>query len=266
MPSRSHSATRKRSARATACRLLPAGGTLQRPPVPELARLAFQFCGGDESVIARRRLLAFVLLAVAASPLAAAAAAGGATVTFRKVFKSSYPEFVEIKVDESGSGTYDIRQLDDDANPQPMKVDPALVQKIFDLADKLHDFNGIDLEMHRRIANLGQKTLRYDRGAESHSVTFNYTLDRSASALLDIFEGLSRQQTDLSDLVRTMRYDRLGVNDVLLQIQKDYDRKLLPEPQQLLTSLDQLAADTHFINIARERARNLAARIRASGT
>jgi len=217
-------------------------------------------------VIARRRLLAFVLLALAASPLAAAAPAGGAEVTFRKVFKSSYPEFVEIRVSDSGSGTYDIRQLDEDANPQPMKVDPAIVQKIFDLADKLHDFSGIDLEMHRRIANLGQKTLRYDRGAESHSVTFNYTLDRSASALLDIFEGLSRQQIDLSDLVRTMRYDRLGVNDVLLQIQKDYDRKLLPEPQQLLASLDQLAADTHFINIARERARNLAARIRSSGT
>ena len=217
-------------------------------------------------MIARRQLLAFVLLALAASPLAAAAPGGGAEVTFRKVFKSSYPEFVEIRVSDSGSGTYDIRQLDEDANPQPMKVDPAIVQKIFDLADKLHDFSGIDLEMHRRIANLGQKTLRYDRGAESHSVTFNYTLDRSASALLDIFEGLSRQQIDLSDLVRTMRYDRLGVNDVLLQIQKDYDRKLLPEPQQLLTSLDQLAADTHFINIARERARNLAARIRSSGT
>lgn len=213
-----------------------------------------------------RRLLAFAFLALACCPLAAAAPASGTTITFRKVFKTSYPEFVEIKVSDSGAGTYDIRQLSDDANPQPMKIDPALVQKIFDLAARLHNFDGIDLEMHRRIANLGEKTFRYDRGSESHSVSFNYTLDRSAGELLDIFEGLSRQQTDLSDLVRTMRYDRLGVNDVLLQIQKDYDHKLLPEPQQLLTSLDQLAADTHFINIARERARNLAARIRASGT
>lgn len=213
-----------------------------------------------------RRLLAFAFLALSTCPLVAASPSDGATITFRKIFKSSYPEFVEIKVADSGSGTYDIRQLNDDANPQPMKVDPALVQKIFDLSAKLHDFNGVDLEMHRRIANLGEKTFRYDRGAESHSVTFNYTLDRSAAALLDIFEGLSRQQTDLSDLVRTMRYDRLGVNDVLLQIQKDYDRKLLPEPQQLLASLDQLAADTHFIDIARDRARTLAARIRSSGT
>ena len=226
---------------------------------------ACRFRGGDESVIVRRAI-SFLLLALAIIPLAAASPSSGATVTFRKVFKSSFPEFVEIKLDDSGAGTYDIRQLDEEANPLPMKVDPALVQKIFDLTSKLHDFNGVDLEMHRRIANLGEKTFRYDRGSESHSVTFNYTLDRSAAALLDIFEGISRQQIDISDLVRTMRYDRLGVNDVLLQIQKDYDRKLLPEPQQLLASLDQLAADTHFIDIARDRARTLAARIRASGT
>jgi len=211
-----------------------------------------------------RRLLGIALFTLMATPLLAAAPASDeASVTFRKVFKTSYPEFVEIKVNETGSGTCDQRQLDEEANPQPIKIDAAVVQKIFDLAGKLHDFNGVDLEMHRRIANLGQKTLRYDRGTESHSVTFNYTSDHFAQDLLDIFEGISRQQSDLSDLTRTMRYDRLGVNDVLLQIEKDYNHKLLPEPQQLLAPLDQLAADTHFIDIARERARNLAMRIRS---
>jgi len=214
------------------------------------------------SVIVFRRFLAFALLGLPLC-LVLAAAPNGATVTFRKVFKSSYPEFVEIKVDESGSGSYDIRQLSDDPGPQPMKVDPSLTHKIFDLAAKLHNFDGIDLEIHRRIANLGEKTFRYDRGSETHSITFNYTTDRYAGQLLDIFEGLSRQSTDLSDLVRTMRYDRLGVNDVLLQIERDYDHKVLPEPQVFLASLDQLAADNHYIDIARERARKLASGIRA---
>ncbi|HTR47565.1 MAG TPA: hypothetical protein VMM16_09295 [Verrucomicrobiae bacterium] len=218
------------------------------------------------SVTARSRLLALAFLAVAVCPISLSGTpATGATVTFRKVFKTSYPEFVEIKVDESGAGTCDIRQLDEESNPQPMKIGAATAQKIFDLASKLHDFDGIDLEIHRRIANLGEKTFQYNRGGEVHAVTFNYTLDRSAAELLDIFEAISRQQTDLADLVRTMRYDRLGVNDVLVQIQKDYDRKLLPEPSQLLGPLDQLAADTHFIDIARERARTLASRIRAAG-
>jgi hypothetical protein len=206
-----------------------------------------------------------VFAGTAASPVAGArVSAANATVTFRKIFKSSYPEFVEIKVNQSGAGTYDIRQLNDESNPRAMQIDAPLVQSIFDLAARLHNFDGLDLEMHRRIANLGEKTFVFDRGAESHRVTFNYTLNRDAAELLGIFEGLAREQTDLSDLDRTMRYDPLGVNDILLQIEKDLDHKLLPEPGQFLPPLDRVAADQHFIDIARDRARKLAVRIRSS--
>jgi hypothetical protein len=187
-----------------------------------------------------------------------------AEITFRKVFKTSYPEFVEIKINQAGSGTYDIRQLDEDANPQPFEVSAPLAQRIFALAAKLNNFQNVDLEVHRRLANLGAKTLRYEKGTEKHETDFNYTLDDTATQLVNIFEGLARQTTDLSDLVRTMRYDHLGVNDVMQQIERDYNNKLLPEPERLLPTLDQLAADEKFIDIARNRARNLATRIRSA--
>lgn len=188
----------------------------------------------------------------------------GAEITFRKVFKTSYPEFVEIKINQAGTGTYDIRQLDDDANPQPFEVSAPLAQRIFELAAKLNNFQNVDLEVHRRLANLGAKTLLYEKGAEKHETDFNYTLDDTATQLVNIFEGLARQTIDLSDLVRTMRYDHLGVNDVLLQIERDYNNKLLPEPERLLPTLDQLAADEKFVDIARARARSLATRIRGT--
>jgi hypothetical protein len=212
------------------------------------------------------RLLFFLLLGLAVAPLALAnAATDSATVTFRKIFKTSYPEFVEIKVTDAGTGTYDIRQLDEKPSPQPFEIGAPLVKKIFDLAQKLHDFDGIDIDIHRRIANLGQKTFRYERGGVMHEVTFNYTLDPFGSKLLNIFEGLSRQESDLADLRRTMRYDRLGVNDVVLRIEKDYKENLIPEPARLLPTLDQVAADEHIIDIARDRARALAGHIRNSG-
>ncbi len=205
------------------------------------------------------------LVGASAVPVAGAGVpAANATITFRKIFKSSFPEFVEIKVSDSGSGTSDIRQLNEESNPRPMQIDAPVVQAIFNLAAKLHNFDGLDLEMHRRIANLGEKTFVYDRGAESHHVTFNYTLNRDAAELLGLFEGLARQQSDLYDLDRTMRYDPLGVNDVLLQIQKDLDHKLLPEPGQFLPLLDRVAADQHFIEISRDRARKLASLIRSA--
>jgi hypothetical protein len=236
------------------------------------------------SVFARTSLLLF-LLAVFAAEISAAmptspphsptpdrafsatnasAENSAAEITFRKVFKTSYPEFVEIKINQAGAGSYDIRQLDEDANPQPFEVSPPLAQRIFELAAKLNNFQNVDLDVHRRLANLGAKTLLYQKGAEKHETDFNYTLDDSATQLVNIFEGLARQTTDLSDLVRTMRYDHLGVNDVLLQIERDYNNKLLPEPERLLPTLDQLAADEKFIDIARSRARTLATRIRGT--
>ena len=59
-----------------------------------------------------------------------------------------------------------------------------------------------------------------------------------------------------------MRYDRLGINDALLQFETDLNRKLLPEPQRALTILDQIAADSKFVDVARQRARFLAEKIR----
>lgn len=207
-------------------------------------------------------ITAALLLAVSAVALRASPS-DGPTVTFRKIFKSSYPEFVEIKVTQRGTGTFDIRQLDDEANPAPFEIGTPLTQRIFDLTSKLRNFQGLDLDVHRRIANLGEKTFRYEKAGETHEVKFNYTLDDSATQLLNIFEGLTRQESDLSNLERAMRYDRLGVNDAVRQVEVDYNQKLLPEPERLLPPLDRVASDSAFVDIARQRARTLAARIRA---
>jgi len=215
----------------------------------------------------RRASLALALLVLSVAPHTAVnASPDAATITFRKTFKSSYPEFVEIKVNEAGSGTYDIRQLNEDPSPQPLEIGPPLAQKIFGLAGKLHNFDGVDLEVHHKIASLGEKTFRYERGAEMHTVTFNYTVDESANQLLGVFQSLVRQETDLSDLQRTLRFDRLGVNDVVIHVEADYDAKMLPEPERFLATLDQVVTDQRIVDIARQRARALAGRIRAAGS
>lgn len=192
------------------------------------------------------------------------ASAHGAMLVFRKIFKSSYPEFAEIKVSEDGSGTWDIRQLDETPRPEPLQIAAPLAHKMFKLVAELHDFQGVDLDVHRRIADLGQKTFRYQDGADVHQVTFNYTLNNPANQLLAIFEGLERQELDLSDMERTMRYDHLGVNDVMTRVQRDVKSKLLPDPEALLPVLDQIAEDSDLIDIARKRAREIAEQIRIS--
>ncbi len=211
-------------------------------------------------------LLRFLCLLAGAWFLVSAARAnpGGATITYRRVFKSSTPEFIEIKISDQGKSTYDIRQLDEDADPESMDVGPAVQKKIFDLAAQLNNFAVADLDIQKKIANLGKKTLRYENGADIHEASFNYTLNPQATQLMQIFEGLARQQQDLTLLQRQAKYDRLGVNDALMQFETDMDHRILPEPERLLPILDQIAADSHFVEIARSRARALAERIRNS--
>jgi hypothetical protein len=200
------------------------------------------------------------LCAVGTGVTFAARPGGRAMITFQNVFKSGHPEFVEIKISDDGSGTYDIRQLDQIANPQAFQVSPPLAKVIFALAAKLDDFHDVDLNAGAANANLSHKTFSYEGGGRSYEVTFTSTHDKSATELLVIFSSLARQEGDLAALVRALRYEPLGVNDALLQIQNDCH--LFLEPRQLLPTLDRVAADDQIINIARRRASALAVRIR----
>jgi hypothetical protein len=213
-----------------------------------------------------RFLWRFLCLVVGACILVPAAGANptGATITYRRVFKSSIPEFIEIKISDQGKSTFDVRQLEEDADPMPFEVGPAVQKKIFDLAAGLNNFDVANLDIQKKIANLGQKTFRYESSAGVHETSFNYTLNPSATQLMQIFEGLAKQQQDLVLLQRRVKFDRLGVNDALMQFELDMDHRILPEPERLLPVLDQIAADSHFVEIARSRARALAERIRNS--
>ena len=180
--------------------------------------------------------LCLVLLSLLPLPHALAASASP-TFTYRRIFKSSTPEFIEIKIDEnSENASYEIRQLDEDPGATPFEISPALRAKIFQLIAQLHGFKGADLDIHRKIANLGEKTFRYESGSEAHEL-----------------------------LQRRIKYDRLGVNDALLELETDFTKGVLPEPQRLLPLLDQIAGDYRFVDIARQRARALAEKVRHSG-
>lgn len=221
-----------------------------------------------------RRLAAafalFVLLGCGvglASAQARAAAASApstqtAKVTFRRVFQGSSPEYIELCIwDDAKSATYEIRQMEDDPGSAPFEVGEAVRTKIFGLAAQLHNFQGQDLDVHRKIANLGEKTFRWEQGGVWHETKFNYTLNPAAAQLLQIFEGLARQQEHFELITRRMKYDRLGIYDALLQFESDLNRGLLPEPQRLVPLLEQIANDPKYVDVARKRAQFLISRI-----
>jgi hypothetical protein len=216
------------------------------------------------------RIAILLLPAVAASvaPLTSgrdqSASDSPATLMYRRVFKGSVPEFIEVRVTQAGKATYDIRSLQEEPDPQPLEVSDALVAKIFELAGKLNNFQNQQLDVKRRLANLGEKTFRFERGTEAYEATFNYTISPPATQLMMIYEGLARQQEHLETLERRLKYDRLGLQKAILSFETDLNRKILPEPQRLVPVLEKIAADEKVVEIARQRARSLAERLRAT--
>jgi hypothetical protein len=178
---------------------------------------------------------------------------------YSKYFKGSVPEYVAITVEQDGQVTY--QEAKEDDNPIKILLDRASLQQMFELTDKLDHFQH-PLESGLKIANLGLKTFRFEDGAEHHEIQFNYSEDLNAQALLDRFERITETEQHFVNLDRTAHFEKLGVNDVLLQMQITWERNRLVDPAQFLPLLDRIAKNESYLHISRERAAAIADAIR----
>ena len=181
-------------------------------------------------------------------------------IFYSKLFLGSVPEYSEITVDRSGQGQY--KESRDDDSPVRFQLTQAESADIFVLAEKLDRFNR-PLESHLKVANTGIKTFRFDDGKEKHEVKFNYSTDPNAGALWDWFERIAETERSFAGLEKTARFDKLGVNDALLQLEVSKDHKRLVAAQQFLPILDSIAGNEAYLHMARIRAANLAQALRS---
>ena len=181
----------------------------------------------------------------------------GAQVTYTKTLKGSVPEYEKIVVSASGAGEYDGRSLTDPPNPQHFQLSATTTQKIFDLAADLGDFRGIKLESHNRVADLGLKTFQYETGGQDYSCQFNYSTNRAAQQLTDLFEGIGTVERHIMALNYSLKYDLLGLPRELTLIQSDLDNKALVDPQLMTSALQTVAHDPRVLHFAQVRARRI---------
>jgi hypothetical protein len=188
--------------------------------------------------------------------LAATAFAGdGPKIQYSKYFKGSVPEYVGITLERSGQVTY--KESADDDRPLQFQLTPAQTAEIFDLADKLDRFKR-PLESPAKVANMGMKTFIYEDGSAKNEVKFNFTEDANARVLNDWFERITESEQNYYNLERTVKFDHLGVNEVLLQIQIALEKNRLIAPQQFLPLLDRVSKNENYMHMSRERAAKLA--------
>jgi hypothetical protein len=190
----------------------------------------------------------------------ACARASDPRLVYSKSFPGSKPAFVLITLEKDGRGEY--KEATDDDQPVHFKMAPADTEEMFTLAAKLDNFKR-PLESGLKVANMGMKTFRFEGEGDPVEAKFNYSQDTDAQALLDWFERVTESEGYLLELEKRARFDRLGVNQSLLQLEAAWDRKRLVALDQFLPLLDRVAKNDSYLNMARERAAKLAEAMRA---
>ena|SRR6266542_3458243 len=192
---------------------------------------------------------------------ALATAADLPRITYSKSFPGSVPAYVCITIDQSGAGEY--KEAPDDELPLKFRIKESEIKEIFDLAEKLDRFKR-SLESPLKVAFMGMKTFRLERGAEKAEVKFNFSEDPAARDLADYFEKISESAQHRINLERSAKYDKLGVMKALLQFESSWDRKRVIAPEQFLPILDRIAKNESYLHEARLRAAKMADVIRAA--
>jgi hypothetical protein len=204
------------------------------------------------------KLVAVLLAAVLA---AAGWAAEIPRITFSKSFPGSTPAFLAVTVERTGATSYN--ESEDPDNAEKIQLEADVVSEMFELADRLEHFKK-PLESGLKVANMGQKTLRWEVGGDRSEAKFNYSTSEDAKLLTDRFERIAESTRTLLELRMAARHDRLGVNEAILKIQSLWNSKRLVGTAQFLPLLDQVAKEEAYIHMARERAAQIADAIRAT--
>jgi hypothetical protein len=186
--------------------------------------------------------------------LTVSTAAQAQKLTIIREFPGSTPPHLMIEVEASGKGVY--KEGADSEWPIKFALTQPEVKELFDLAAKC-DYFKRELESGLKVAFMGTKTFRWEQGGTKTEIKFNYTQDEQGKLLQDWFEKIAETEQHYLRLERSVKYDKLGVNQALLYLAAADDKKRVVSLEQFLPLLDRVQKNDAYLHMARERAAQL---------
>ncbi len=187
-------------------------------------------------------------------------------VAFTFELTGADPQHYEIAVEATGRAAYRSTGHLHADSPGSAGGDPYLIrfamsqvtrQEIFDLAARAHYFEKNVAYTKGRLANMGAKTLTYSDDKVLHQQTYNYSSMSPVQQLTEIFQNISSTLEMGRRLEFSYKYEKLGVDEDLRNMDDAAKSNRLLEVQALAPLLNQIANDPSILNIARERAKKL---------
>lgn len=181
---------------------------------------------------------------------------------YSKAFPNSVPAYMQVTLEKSGEAEY--KEAPDDDLPLKFKLTPPEITEVFGLVEKLDSFKH-PIESGLKVAFMGTKTFRLEKGGTKTEVQFNYSEDPTAKALWDWCERMTESAQHRVALDRAAKYDKLGVVKALNLLAYAVERKRLVGLEQYLPTLDRIIKNETYMHTARARASEIAEYIRAGG-
>lgn len=179
---------------------------------------------------------------------------------YSKSFPGSTPAYVQVTLEKNGEAVY--REAPDDDLPLLFKLTEAETAEVYALVEKLDSFKR-PIESGLKVAFMGTKTFRLEKGADKSEVQFNYSEDANAKVLWEWCERMTESAQHRIALDRAAKYDRLGVVKALNLLGSAIERKRVVGLEQYLPTLDRIVKNESYMHAARARASEIAEFIRA---
>lgn len=182
-------------------------------------------------------------------------------IHFERDFPGAIPEHFTVSLTRAGAATY----AESGEDPIELEVGAQEAEKVFAYAAEL-DYFANSVASGRKVASTGKKVLRYESDSVVRgTVEFDYSEIATARKIASWFVNLAGTYRHLEELNRTLRFDRLGVNKVLVAVEQAFERDRIVAPGLLVPVLDKIAQQPRIVHLARARAEGLLERIRNDG-
>jgi hypothetical protein len=210
-----------------------------------------------------RSLACVLLVSLAAAQQAKLESSPGGALIPKVTFTRNWPEaaaqFFSIETESSGRAEYRSQSPQGSEQPYILKFTMPEPERnrIFRLAQQANDFRGnLELDDHK-VAQTGIKTLAYKDATHNAQITYNSSSNKYIEELTSIFIDLSTTIESGRRLDYLMQHDKLGLYQQLNSMVESAKLGDLEGVQIIAPVLQQIARDPQYMNIARNKAKEL---------
>ena len=223
---------------------------------------ASRSCRGRHERDARAHIRPFASCCLIVGLQLPARAQETAVVTFTLDFPGSEPSHYAISVSSDGRSTYDSDgKLSPDSEGDPFHLDFSMSaetrQRVFELAERAHYFEGEIDSRKKNLASTGRKTLTYKDSGRSTTATYNYSPVAAVQQITQLFQSLSLTLEFGRRLQYFHRYQKLALDEELKRMEEAATGHGLEEVSAVVPILQAIASDTTVINPVRARAQRM---------